>query len=175
ITPSYVEAARETAIASGLDVDFIQEDVRSFVPKGSFDVCINLYTSFGYFNSREEDMEFLAKARRCLAPGGLFVLETLGKELAARDFTQSEEFERSGWMVRTEYKIRGDWEVQTNRWILEKPGQKVDRSFDLRLYSGFEIREAFSKAGFASCRVLGGFDGRPYDEGAESLVVLGRA
>jgi len=175
ITPSYLEAARETALASGLELDLVLADVRKYKPEGLFDLCINLYTSFGYFSSRDEDMDFIAKARSCLVPGGVFVLETLGKEVAARDFIAFEEFERSGWKVRTEYSIKGAWEAQTNRWILEKPGQRVDRSFDLRLYSGFEIRQAFLQAGFASCRILGGFDGRPYDEKAESLVALGKA
>ncbi|MCX7026422.1 MAG: class I SAM-dependent methyltransferase [Spirochaetes bacterium] len=175
ITPSYLEAALETAEAAGVHVEFVLEDARRFSRPGAFDLCVNLFTSFGYFKTKEEDITLLANCSRNLRAGGTFVLETLGKEVAARDFIAGEEFERAGWKVRTEYAVVGPWEAQANRWILEKPGLHVDRSFDLRLYSGMEMKDALYQAGFASASIFGDLGGGRYDEKAETLVAVAGA
>jgi SAM-dependent methyltransferase len=174
LTSAYLEAARETAEAAGLSPEWIKADARSFSREGCFDLCINLFTSFGYFATRDEDLLMLKNCARNLSPGGCFILETVGKEIAARDFIRSEEFLRAGWNVRTEYEIIGDWEAEKNRWILRDGETCVDRSFVLRLYSGYEMRKCLEQAGFRSIEIFGGLDGRPYDEKALSLVAVAR-
>ncbi|TXT50480.1 MAG: type 11 methyltransferase [Spirochaetes bacterium] len=174
ITAAYLEAARESAMAASLDIEYLRQDARSFSRPGGFDLCVNLFTSFGYFETRDEDLALLALCARNLIPGGHLVLETLGKEVVARDFVASEEFDRAGWRVRTEYTIVGAWEAEINRWILERQGCRVDRSFQLRLYSGFEMKEAILGAGFSAVSIFGSLDGRPYDEKAETLVAVAR-
>ena len=94
----------------------------------------------------------LSNCAKNLAPGGWFILETLGKEVEARDFLAFEEFERGGWQVRTEYEVVDDWEGVRNRWILRDGDKVVDRSFVLRLYSAFEMKAALRKAGFLTVR-----------------------
>ena len=176
ITQAYLEAAAETAAAeaAGAALELVRDDARHFSRPGRFDLCLNLYTSFGYFERREDDLLLLANCAKNLAPGGCLILETVGKETAARDFVEREQFARAGWNVTTEYKILGDWEYEVNRWILEKDGERVDHSFALRLYSGYEMKRALAEAGFASAAIYGGLDGKPYDEKADSLVAVAR-
>lgn len=176
ITEAYLDAAAETAAAEavGTALELICDDARRFSRPGYFDLCLNLYTSFGYFSRREDDLLLLANCAKNLAPGGRLILETVGKETAARDFVESERFERAGWNVTTEFKILGDWEYEVNRWILEKGTERVDRSFALRLYSAYEMKQALTEAGFASVAIFGGLDGKPYDEKADSLVAVAR-
>ena len=174
ITVAYLNAARETAEAAGTDPELVRDDVRHFRRPASFDLCINLFTSFGYFAKREDDILMLGNCAKNLNPGGCLIVETIGKETAARDFVARENFDRAGWNVTTEYSIVGDWEGEMNRWILRKGTTRVDRSFILRLYSGYEMKQALREAGFASSELFGGLDGRPYDEKAESLVAVAR-
>ena len=91
-------------------------------------------------------MRALKALRSSLRPGGALVLEMNGKETAARDFVESEEFERGGWSVRTEYAVVGAWEGLRNRWILSRGDERVDRAFTLRLYSGVELASALDRA-----------------------------
>jgi SAM-dependent methyltransferase len=174
ITEAYLEAARESA-RDLATARFIRADMREFEMPGAFDLAINLYTSFGYFADPAEDLAALCRLREALRAGGALVLETTGKETAARDFTAGESFERGGWEVRTEFSVVGAWEGLRNRWILSRSGERVDRSFVLRLYSGTELKAALLGAGFAEVRILGGLDGSPYDQDAKSLVALARA
>lgn len=42
--------------AEGSTVEFVQSDARDFVREGAFDLVVNLFTSFGYFATRDEDL-----------------------------------------------------------------------------------------------------------------------
>src|SRR5437879_6135958 len=69
--------ARERASAAGVNVEFIEEDMRRFRRPGSFDLICNLFTSFGYFESEGEDLEVLRNIRESLKPGGVFVIDVI--------------------------------------------------------------------------------------------------
>jgi SAM-dependent methyltransferase len=174
ITTAYLDAARESATGLRNAPDFERADVRTFLRPRSFGLAVNLFRSFGYFDTPEEDLAALRNIAASLAPGGAFVLETLGKELAARDFMEGEWFERDGCTVLTEYGVEGDWEGLRHRWILLREGERIDRAFVLRLYSAREIKEALLASGFASVEVFGSFDASPYDDRAETMVALAR-
>ncbi len=174
ITNAYLEAAESSASSAGLDVEFIRADARSFSRPHAFDLALNLYTSFGYFAEPNDDLRMLSVCAKNLKPGGCFILETLGKEVALNHFIHREEFDRAGWRVATEYEISEDQRFQKNRWILDDGRQRVDRSFTLRLYSKDEITAALTHSGFRTIEVLGSFDGRAYDNDAETLVAVAR-
>lgn len=175
LTESYLEAAQETAAAEGLAIEFLHEDIRFFRRVQRYDLCINLFTSFGYFPSRAEDLMALRNFRESLVPGGALVIEMIGKETAVRDFVEGEWFERAGWTVCTEYQVVGDWEGLRNRWLLIKDDQRIDRSFVQRLYSAVEFESILLEAGFKTPLFFGSLEGSPYDEKATSLVALARA
>ena len=175
ITDSFLEAARETARAWELGIEFLHGDIRSFVRPGQFDLCVNLFTSFGYFSRPGEDLAALANFRSSLRPGGCFILETLGKETAVRDYIEGEWFERLGWTVLTEFRPVDAWRGLLTRWILLRGNERIDRSFVQTLYSGTELRRLLADAGFRDIEILGGLDGSPYDHKAASLVAVARA
>lgn len=173
ITESYLEAARESAEAEGLEVEFLRADVRDFERPGAFDLALNLFTSFGYFESREEDLGFLRRIRASLRPGGALLIDLLGKECAVRDFQKAEWFEREGRLSCSEYRIEGAWEYLVNRWIIVEGGRSFERSWRQRLYSAVELRAILREAGFGGeISFFGNCLGIPYDHEAWSLVGL---
>jgi SAM-dependent methyltransferase len=174
ITRSYLEAARELADAEEAEVEFLREDARAFVRPGAFDVALNLYVSFGYFDDSADDLRMARNARESLAPGGCFIIETLGKEVAVRDYSGGEWFERGGYTVLTDYEVVDAWAALRNRWILIKDGERFERSFDQRLYAGTELRRLLLEAGFSSVELYGDWDGSPYDEKARVLISVAR-
>ena len=183
LTAAYLDAARESAAAWGVEAEFVRGDIRGFTRPAAFDLALNLYTSFGYFEDPADDLAALRALRASLKPGGALVIETTGKETAARDFVESEWFERGGATVLTEYAVVGDWEGLRNRWIVIRgpeegsagPIERIDRSFVVRLYSATELLAALREAGFASAEAYGSLQGARYDEKAQSLVALARA
>lgn len=172
ITQAYIDALMDSARDEKLALDSIKDDARTFSRPGYFDLCLNMYASFGYFSDIHDDERLLKTSCQNLKSGGYFILETIGKEIAARDFCPSESFVRSGWNVRVEYTVIGAWEAMKNRWILENDSQRIDNAFILRLYSAIELQQMLMNAGFRSVEIFGGLDGRAYDHDALSLVAL---
>lgn len=172
ITTAYLDAARESAEAMTDGPEFLRADIRRFSRPAAYDLAVNLFRSFGYFDDPADDLAALKAIRSSLVPGGVFVLETLGKELAARDFIEGEWFERDGWTVLTEFKVSGDWEGLVHRWILMRGAERIDRSFTLRLYSATEIEAILLEAGFARVEAYGGWTGSAYDDRAETMIVV---
>lgn len=172
ITQAYLDALTDSAREESLSIEVVRDDARTFSRPEEFDLCLNMFTSFGYFSDIDDDERLLKTSCQNLKPGGDFLLETIGKEIAAREFSPYESFVRSGWNVRVEYEVIGAWEGMKNRWILENEEQRIDNTFILRLYSATELKRALFEAGFSSVRIFGGLDGRAYDHNALSLVAL---
>jgi SAM-dependent methyltransferase len=182
ITESYLRTAAEDAAYENLDIEFIPQDVRDFTRPGFFDLAVNLYVSFGYFADPADDRRFVKNAYDSLKPGGAFIIETLGKEIAVRDFVEAEWFERAGYFILTEYEAVDSWSGLQNRWILidkgegsrTKPGRRIERTFTQRLYAASELRALLFEAGFAEVELYGDWDESPYNNMAERLIAVGR-
>ncbi|GHT67509.1 SAM-dependent methyltransferase [Spirochaetia bacterium] len=174
ITESYLKTAREDAIYENLDIEFTKEDVRDFRRPEFFDAAVNLYISFGYFADPLDDKRFIQNAYDSLKRGGTLIIDTLGKEIAVRDFVESEWFEKAGFFVLTEYEAIDSWSSLKNRWIIIKDGKQIERTFTQRLYSAAELRSLLFEAGFAEVEIYGDWHEAVYDNSAERLIVVGR-
>lgn len=174
LTTSYLEAARESAASEDVEIEFLHGDVRRFSRPKTFDLALNLYTSFGYFSDPGDDLRLAQVALESLKSGGAFVIETLGKEVAVREFTEGEWFDRGGYTVLTEYSVVDAWAALRNRWIILRGADRFERSFDQRLYAGTELRSLLLEAGFSSVELFGDWDGHPYDQKARVLIAIAR-
>ncbi|MGP1529833.1 MAG: class I SAM-dependent methyltransferase, partial [Treponema sp.] len=132
----FLAATQASAEAEGVSIELVEADLRQFVRQSAFDLAINVYTSFGYCKTPQEDLLILKNIAQCLKPQGIFILEMIGREIAVRDFTKGEQFERAGYTVHTEFTVEGAWEGLRSRWILYSEGAvAADHCFVQRLYS----------------------------------------
>jgi SAM-dependent methyltransferase len=174
ITESYLAAAREDAAYEGLEAEWVHADARSFIRPAFFDVAVNLYISFGYFENPEDDRRMVKNVYDSLKTGGTFIIETLGKEIAVRDFVEAEWFERAGYTVLTQYRPVDSWASLQNRWILIKGEKRIEKTFTQRLYAASELRPLLEEAGFSPVEIYGGWDKAPYDHRAAVLIAAAR-
>lgn len=174
-TAAYLEQARGRARAEGLEIEFVQADMREFRRDSGFDAAINLYTSFGYFDDPAEDRRVLLNIHASLKPGGPLVVQMMGKEVLARIFRERHWDESEGCMILQEGRIARDWGWIENRWIVVAGDEVKEFKVEHRLYSGVEFRELLGACGFASAEMFGSLSGAPYDHQAERLVALARA
>lgn len=171
----FLDAAKESAEDEGLALNLIQADLRTFTSEKKFDAAVNLYTSFGYCDSIEEDIEILKRIKDTLKDGGWFVMECLSRENAVRDFIEGEWFERAGKTVLTEFSVSGAWEGLRSKWILIDPdGSRIEHEFVQRLYSAIELKRILLSIGYSSCEIYGDFDFSPYNEKARTMVLVCR-
>lgn len=172
----FLDAARESAADEGVPLTLVQADLREFSAQKQFDAAVNLYTSFGYCSTIEDDAKILRRIQENIKSGGFFILELLGREIAVRDFTEGEWFTRAGKTVLTEFEVSGAWEGLRSRWILinNKDGTRIEHEFVQRLYSAVELKKLLLECGFSSADVYGDFDFSPYDQNARTMVLVAR-
>lgn len=173
---SELDAAAETATDEGVDLELIQADLRTFKSEAKYDAAINLYTSFGYCDTMEEDVQILKNIFNSVKEGGFFILENLSREIAIKDFTEGEWFERAGKTVLTDFGVVGAWEGLRSRWILidNETGERIEHEFVQRLYSAVELKRIMLGIGFKSVEIYGDFDFSPYNQNARTMVVVAR-
>jgi SAM-dependent methyltransferase len=172
ITESYLNTAKDEAAYEKLEIEYIKSDARAFKRPDSFDAALNLYISFGYFPDPKDDLLLVKNALESLKDGGTFIVETLGKEIAVRDFVEREWFERAGLKVLTEYEPADSWSSLKNRWIIIKDGYKQEKTFTQRLYCASELRTLLYEAGFKKVEIFGDWNESPYDNRAAKLLAV---
>ncbi len=172
-TRPYLRRARRKAKRLGLSVDFVEQDMREPLGCARFDVAINLFTSFGYFEAPSDDLRVLANLRQALAPGGVLLIDTVGREFVLRTWKDRDwaELPEGGYVLQERRLEREDsWVV--NRWILVREGGSEEYTIGHRVYSAAELVALLESVGFASVQVFGSLDGDPCDETAQRLVLV---
>jgi SAM-dependent methyltransferase len=174
LSPFLLERAKENARKANVAPEFVLADMRTFARPNTFDVALNLFTSFGYFDERDDDSAVLANVHESLRPGGAFVMDMMGKEIVARGWgTRVDESpDGSAWVQRPQ--VIEDWTRMKHDDIFIVNGSVFRFEFTHRIYSGQELRDLMLSAGFADVSLFGDLEGHPYGPGATRLVAVGR-
>ena len=174
-TVAYIEKAREAAAQAGLGAAFAVADMRDYCEPGRFDIVVNLFGSFGYFEDPENDCRVAANVYASLRPGGQFLIETMGKEILARGFQANDWEEREdGLLLLSEKRVTQNWSRVETRWIAIRGTQRAEYRVTVRSYSAVELSSLLAECGFAELHVYGSLDGIEYNQEAQRLAVLGR-
>ncbi|MEO6778892.1 MAG: class I SAM-dependent methyltransferase [Gemmatimonadaceae bacterium] len=152
----------EVAIAESPHIPYVRADMRSLpIGDSSFDLVVNLFTSFGYFSTDDQNRAVLTEVRRVLAHDGVFVLDYLNAIHV-----------RSA-MVRHDSRRIGHRDVTQDRWITPD-GRYVQkritatglgRSFveRVRMFEPDDLRCMLHDSGFVIEHEFGDYASGPLD------------
>ena len=146
--------------------------MRNFCKSKTFDIVLNLFTSFGYFEKQEEDKQVLKNIHTSLKSGGKLLLDVVGKEVLAPVFTERSWTEENGILYLMDCKAIEGWSKIKNRWIMIKNNIRKEFTFTHRIYSGSELSKLLFEAGFNSVELIGDLNGNPYDNTAKRLITI---
>lgn len=130
----------------------------------SISQVLMLFTTFGYFRSREEDASVLQGIGEILAEGGTLVLDYVNApRLRRRLIPQSGRLVRGMTVVERRWIEPGtDFLFKETRVGPLRDGRTRTYRERLRLYSPSEITEMLQRAGFAMESCMGDYDGGPF-------------
>lgn len=174
-TAAYLRQARGRAEDLGLRIEFVQSDMRDFKRPEAFDLAVNLFTSFGYFEDIADDRKVLENFYTSLRPGGVLVMDLMGKEVLARVF-QPRDWRQldDGTLLLEEREVTQDWSWMKNRWILIRDSERKEYPLSHRIYSAAGLKAMLADTGFDSVRAYGSLGGAAYDHEATRLVLVAR-
>jgi SAM-dependent methyltransferase len=168
--------AREQAARAKLTVDLREQDARALAFEGEFDLAINMFLSFGYFETDAEHLAMLEGIARALRPGGRFLMHLWNREYEIRYFDQYQ-VDRSGDAVEVEEwafdHLRGRLNWKNTAFFPD--GRRESWWHSIRAYTIVELRLLLERAGFRLDAAYGGLGGEPYSiESEESVLVAVR-
>lgn len=174
-----VESAAQSARENGVRAVFQRGDMRSMRFRSRFDAAVNLFTSFGYFETESEDLKVLRGIRRALKPGGVFLIDLLNKSWLTRHFSPTF-WQKSpdGDVLKAFNRLSFDPRSSrlSNRRTLYLRGGGRRRTFlRFKVYSQDDMTRLLARAGLRVVRAWGGFDGRPYGKDTFRLILLAKS
>lgn len=169
LSPTLIREARKNAEAEKVKVVFFEQDMRSF--DGSYDLIINLFTSFGYFATDQENEEVVIRAGKCLKNGGYFVLDFFNSAIVKRDIVaHDEKIISSGERIEQSREIRNDRVDKTIIIHSERGASEFKES--VRLFELGDFEKMVSRAGLRLLHTFGDYYGAPFDEGISPRLFL---
>jgi SAM-dependent methyltransferase len=173
-TPFLLKKGMQKAAEEGVEAEWVEEDMRYFVRPETYDLVLNMLTSLGYFDDKQEDILVLENIYRNLKPGGMCAFDMMGKEVLARNFhpTVSDKLSNGNILIQR-LEVFDEWSRLHNERILVRPnGQATSFTFNQTIYSGQEIKERLFQVGFKKVKLYGNVHGDEYGPDAKRLVVL---
>lgn len=133
-------------LAQGVtDAPLIRADMRALpIRSGSFDLTVNLFTSFGYFAEDTEHALALREMVRTVRPGGWFVLDFLDARAVVNGLVAEERQMLNGEPVTITRELTGE-----NRFVVKTFHLADGRTFveRVRLLEAGELEEMIRSAG----------------------------
>jgi SAM-dependent methyltransferase len=152
----------------------VQADMRRLPFRSSFDIVLNLFTSFGYFESDTENRQVIQSMHDVLAPGGGFVLDYLNPLEVKRTLEPFSERVVEDRRVIEERSIDTGSRRVVKRITIETPSDIKHYEESVRLYSLDEMQEHFRASGLVVEKVCGDFDFGPVSPEAPRLIFIGK-
>jgi SAM-dependent methyltransferase len=174
--PSYLRIARERADRAGVEVRWVQSDMRKVTNKNEFDAVLSCWTSFGYFPAFSDDMKVLKQITRALKPGGYFFLDVINGPRVIKQATQKDwRRQRDGYILE-EFDIKEGKDASlTTKWTFIQPGRPIREGLHfVRLYDKARITTALNQAGMTPVKFFGGFKNEAYTEDSERMLVIAK-
>ena len=150
----FLEKARAEAQPHGLDVEYVEGDMRKLPWRGRFDALVNWFTSFGYF-SDEQNKAVLRQFHDALRPGGRLIIDTQNVTRTLLEPCPQHWVERDGNLMLDQWKL----DVENARFVTERTvvrgGSTRRTHFVVRWFSPPELRVWLEEAGFENVRTPG--------------------
>ena len=171
LIPGFLEIARRDASSRGVQVQYIQGDMREIDYEEAFDLVLLLFTAFGYFGDAE-NLSVLEKVLRALKPGGRLVFDLNNRDVLVKNMLPFVVYEKGEDLMIDRSTFDSNTGRLVNRRIVIRGGRRKDLPYTVRLYNPTEIRAILDQAGFAHVRFYGNWDGDPLTSESGRMIMV---
>ncbi len=172
-SPFLLERARNYARERRVGPRWLRQDMRADLGRERYRAVVCMWSSFGYFDTVDEDLRVLEQAWQALLPGGTLLLDVVGKERLLQDLqpVHCTEFEHGDLLFERPLLTDGMRRME-NVWYLVREGRVYEQCWSHNIYTAVELEQLCFRAGFSSVRVQADLAGSPYDMEAERLLLF---
>ncbi len=170
LSENLLSVARASAESLGLEINFVTADLRNFCITSKFDLAVNLFTSFGYFESDAENFSLFTDASDLLKDEGYFVIDYFNADYIRKNLVPHSESIINGKKIIQERKIQGDRVIK--EITVAKNGTRRSYRESVRMYSESELKAGLEKSGLRIIKTFGDFNGSRFDLNSSSRIII---
>ena len=177
LSENYLDIAQKAG--SNENLKFVKGDMRAIPFEAEFDAALNLFTSFGFFETDEENEAVIGQINKSLKKDGLFLLDYENKFHFVYNDVYQREKSRKTIDSQNSILFENKYDVFTEREQFTATfyqNGKITRQsgYDIRLYNYPEISQMLKRNGFEIQKVWGDYTKAPYSTKSKRLIILAR-
>lgn len=170
LSENLISIAEKSAQNKNLKINFVQSDIRKFETDEKFNLVINLFTSFGYFESDEENFAILQKAYDLLVEDGYFVLDFFNSHFLQQNLVEFSEENLGGAEIHQYRKIKDN--RVTKKIVITKNGILSTYEESVRMFTKDELVDAIQNIGFDIDKTFGDFLGNKFEQFISPRLIM---
>lgn len=152
---------------------FAVHDMRDVFTRAGFDYVFNLFTSFGYFDSKEENLNVIDATIQSLKPGGKFLLDFLNPYVVVNNLVHEEDktIENIHFNIQRKYT---DDEFIVKNIIVDDHGQHYEFQEKVKAIRRTDFLAYFDKINLKVIDIFGDYELSEYkaEESQRLIFVL---
>ncbi len=173
LSEKMLDLARTRARREGVSVEWVREDMRVFRRPAAFDLCLSLFTSFGFFPD-DENQRVLDNVGVSLKEGGTLLLDLRN---AGKGLSRLESWDQTILVPSGELRMSIRFDPRTMRTTAEhtltrQDGIRISSTFDVRVYAMEELEAMLRNAGLRVRNFYGSLTGDPFNDDSGRMVVV---
>ncbi|MCH8330325.1 MAG: methyltransferase domain-containing protein [Bacteroidetes bacterium] len=151
-------------------VHFDVHDMREVYRQNAYNLILNLFTSFGYFDDDKENIDTLKAMREDLTEDGIIVLDFLNGKKAVNNLPSAEEIERSGISFLINRKLVGKWITKEIQFTDQ--GTAYDFEEKVRYIELSDFQKYLLEADLKIKDIFGSYELLPFDESSSERLIF---
>lgn len=163
---------KEASKSNNTNLQFYVHDMRQIFRTNYFDYAFNLFTSFGYFKSKRDELNAILSASKNLKPGGTLVIDFLNRDKVINSLVPYEEKIINGITFKISKEISNNQVVKTIRFNDKNEEYQFQESVKLLSLSDFKT---YLKAGNLDIvNVFGNYELDLHSEFSDRLIIIAK-
>jgi len=176
LSEELLDIASSTASKNELDIKFFRCDMREMLYENYFDLVVQFFTSFGYFEDDYENQRVLIAISKALKPGGKFLIDYMNPYYVIKNLVKRDEKDIANGAHLIQERWVDESKKRVNKTItLVKEGKESVYSESVRMYSLQEMEDMLSASGLSLTEVYGDFSGTGYSKDSPRMILLGKS
>jgi SAM-dependent methyltransferase len=171
LSPESIAAAN---LSKTEGLEFVVHDMRETLKMGDFDAVLNLFTSFGYFNSEEEHLTVLNAAKSLIInKKGVLVIDFMNARKVINNLLLSEQKEVQGIVFNIRRFVENGYIVKEISFT--DKGESYRFQERVRAFSLADFQDLLTKAGMQIKKYFGNYALAPYTaDNSDRLIIIAR-
>jgi ubiquinone/menaquinone biosynthesis C-methylase UbiE len=172
-----LESAKAKGPCTDHNCSYFRGDLRALPVKSNTCALVtNLFSSFGYFDTDDQNFAVLEELARVIGGGGFLVLDFMNAPHVKQHLeARSERHSAAGCHVTDARWISSDPERVNKRTLaVSSTGEQKEFFESVRLFTADELQQMIAKAGLTTHVLFGDYAGNPWHENSPRAIFIAR-